>query len=366
MRVLAYPGVEVGESNNPYTRLLYGNMRASVDSFSYSRAIRQRYDILHIHWPEWELNVWRNPLIVLSRLRLKLVLIDVMRARGAKLVWTVHNLKAHDGLHPRIERWFWREFIKRLDGYIALTTGGRAAAQERFPALQHIPGFVIPHGHYRGVYCSEGESSVRHELGLPPEARVILFFGQIRPYKNVPCLIGAFRQANIPNTVLCIAGHAASPELRLHLQKCAETDSRVRLYMDAVPRATVHRYFGAADLVVLPFRDILNSGSALLALSLNCPILVPRHGAMFELAAEIGPEWVRTYCGDLTSSELAAALAWAVGTQRSSQAPLDRLNWSELSLQTELAYEQIVGKHYAIAGTRSMLRPPDEASPGSL
>src|ERR1039458_6202569 len=69
MRVLAYPGVEVGESNNPYTRLLYGNMRASVDSFSYSRAIRQRYDILHIHWPEWELNVWRNPLIVLSRLR---------------------------------------------------------------------------------------------------------------------------------------------------------------------------------------------------------------------------------------------------------------------------------------------------------
>jgi glycosyltransferase involved in cell wall biosynthesis len=318
-------------------------MRSCVEGFSYSRALSIKYDIVHIHWPEWQLGYSGRRIRTLFGLQANLYAIDVLRARGAKLVWTVHNLKAHDGLHPRLEAWFWERFIPRLDGYIALTAGGRAAAQERFPRLRSIPGFVIPHGHYRGEYPDCGEADARQELGLPGEAKVILFFGKIRPYKNVPALIEAFKQAELRKTVLLVAGEAPSLESQRDLQRRAGTDPRIQLSVRAIPHADVCRYFRAADLVVLPFLDVLNSGSALLSLSFNRPVLVPQLGAMSELAEEVGPEWVRTYSGRLTGGGLADALSWAVGTRRPREAPLGHLEWPKISLRTTLAYEQLLG-----------------------
>ena len=54
-------------------------------------------------------------------------------------------------------------------------------------------------------------------------------------------------------------------------------------------------FFSAADLVVLPFSDIMHSGSAILALSFNKPVLVPARGALPELQTRVGAAWVQTY-----------------------------------------------------------------------
>jgi hypothetical protein len=88
-----------------------------------------------------------------------------------------------------------------------------------------------------------------------------------------------------------------------------------------------------ADLMVLPFRDILNSGSSLLALSFNGPILVPAKGSLTELAQTVGPEWVRTYPESLTPEILADAIVWAA-KPRPSPAPLESYSWERCGKET--------------------------------
>jgi glycosyltransferase involved in cell wall biosynthesis len=341
MNVIAQPAF-AGRDANPYTWLLYKPMTAHVTDFSYRRALSARYDILHIHWPEWELNAFRSVAKVGARLRLKLLLIDALRARGTKIVWTVHNLRAHEGLHPRMEQWFWFAFTKRLDGYIALSDSGRLAARERFPNLERAPGFVIPHGHYRGEYQVDANVDARKALGIPSRTKVIVYFGQIRDYKNVPVLIRAFRRMQGEDTVLCIAGRPNPESLGEELRKEAAGDARIQLHLRNIPKDQVQLFFWAADLVVLPYRDILNSGTALLALSFNRPILVPCCGAMGELCSSVGPEWVRTYQGELDTDELECALLWATESPRPQEATLSGLEWPEIAGQTLRAYADII------------------------
>jgi beta-1,4-mannosyltransferase len=343
MKIIAQPAF-AGREANPYTWLLYRSMTAEVTDFSYRSALRARHDILHIHWPEWELNAFRNVGKAWARLRLKLAMMDVLRARGTKIVWTVHNLKSHDRLHPRLEQWFWSAFTKRLDGYIALTNAGQQAAKERFPELESVPAFVIPHGHYRDEYPCDAGVDARQQIGIAPDAKVFLFFGQIRDYKDVPALIRAFRRMEGKNLVLCVAGRPIPESLGDELRKGAAGDARIHLHLRNIPKESVQYFFRAADLVALPFRDILNSGSALLALSFGRPILVPGRGAMGELRSSVGADWVRTYQGELNDVELGQALVWATESARPREAPLDHLEWRQIAGQTLRAYADILSR----------------------
>ena len=67
------------------------------------------------------------------------------------------------------------------------------SAREKFTELRNLPGTVVPHGHYRGEYPDDSREDCRQQLGIPSNAKVVLFFGWIRDYKNVPGLIAAFR-----------------------------------------------------------------------------------------------------------------------------------------------------------------------------
>jgi beta-1,4-mannosyltransferase len=342
MKIIASPAFHPREQN-PYTRLLYKNMNAQVSDFSYRRSITTDCDIVHLHWPEWELNAFGNSIEAATWLRLKLVAIDILRVRGAKVVWTVHNLRAHEGRHPRLEKWFWSAFIRRVDAYITLAESGRVAAIDRFPGLASIPGYVIPHGHYRDEYPNSSTDDARKQLGISASTKVLLFFGQLREYKNVPALIRAFREA--PGDIaLCIAGRPSSEALTTQIKREAALDSRVFLHLYEVPKERVQIFFRAADLVVLPYRDILNSGAALLSLSFNRPVLVPNRGAMDELRSRTGPEWVRTYSREIDASALQEALTWATGISRPSEADLGDLQWPKLAAQTLQAYEDVIGK----------------------
>jgi glycosyltransferase involved in cell wall biosynthesis len=275
-------------------------------------------------------------------LRRDLMIIERLRSRGSKVFWTVHNLGAHECRHPELEHWFWDRFTAQLDAFIALTQTGLIAARERFPRLRYIPGFVIPHGHYRDEYPVGPRTDCRRALSLPPNAKVILFFGKIRSYKNILGLISEFKAIRDESTFLVIAGKSHSDDLLRQIWQEGINNPRIRLSLGHVPKDKVSTYFGAADLVALPYREILNSGTALLALSLNRPVLVPLRGAMGELAQEVGLEWVRPFPAELTASTLQEALAWALETPRAPEAPLEHFDWNSLAQRTLAAYEAVL------------------------
>jgi beta-1,4-mannosyltransferase len=362
MRILAWPGFEVGEKN-PYTSLLCQHIPSNqvhIDDCTLWRTLLGQYDILHVHWPEVYV-ADRNPFIaVIGSLGL-LFIVCWCRMRGAKVIWTVHNLEAHHRTRPRMEKRLMRLFTRVLSGYIALTDHGRREVRRRFPSLESIPGFVIPHGHYRGAYPSSiGRAEARRRLEIPEAAKMVLFFGTIQSYKNVPALVRAFRELKVPNIVLHVVGSCRSRREQDLLKREAGQDSRIRLDFGFVPRAEVSCFFEASDLVVLPFAEILNSGTALLALSFNRPILVPEKGAMSELQFCAGTDWVQTYDGSLTRDKLARALDWASKPIRPKVAPLDSLDWDYLGQKTAEAYRAILRGGNALV-QQDPRKPPVDA-----
>lgn len=346
MRIIAWPAFKT-KYKNPYNWLLYSQMvqqGMKVTEFSVTKLLYQYHDIFHLHWPTE--TIVRHPNSVIAGLRaiMMLLAIDWVRLRGTKVIWTIHDQYPHSVLHPKLAAWFHSELIKRVDGCISHCQMSRELAESAFPGLSDRPHAVIPHGHYREVYPNNiNREAARANLDIPTDCHLLLFLGYIDYYKNVPHLVQVFRELAPTNWILLVAGKVEVPELRTQISAAAGNDSRVKLKFGFVQDEKLQKYFRAADLVVLPFQDILNSGSALLALSFDCPVLVPEKGAMAELQAQVGQDWVKLYPGELTTGVLESGLKWAV-QGRSPQANLEQLEWSRLSQQTIEAYQKTLKK----------------------
>lgn len=344
MRVLAWPAYS-NRDLNPYTTLLYDALRdlgVDVVEYSLSRVLKDHFDIWHLHWPDLLLNV-RSRLRAVRRAIGLLALMRLVEARGARTIWTVHNLGPHESRHPVVERWFWPLFTRSLDGFISLSRAGLGVIGKTFPHLEHTSGFVVPHGHYRGVYPDRiGRDIARRRLRLPASAQVAVFLGQIRPYKNVPALARAFRELSHRDAYLLIAGLVRGDALVREVRSSAAGDARIHLDLRFVPDDEIQVYLRAADLVVLPYTEVLNSGSAHLALSFDRPALLPRTPVTLELQRRIGDAWVRVYDGDISADILESALEWAVTERRASRAPLEAIGWRNVARKTLDAYKAVV------------------------
>jgi beta-1,4-mannosyltransferase len=343
MRISAWPAFLIGQEN-PYTKLLYTSITArgvQVEDFSPWKTLLRRYDIFHLHWPEYYV-VHPNSLKALAGSLMLLGCLSWLRLRGTRVVWTVHNLGSHDHRRPRLERLFWRQFGRRVDGFLALTAEGLNQAREHYPSLKNVPGFVVPHGVYGEAYRNDvTRRDARRQLQLDQNQPVLLFIGNIVEYKNVPALATAFRRLSDPEARLIIAGRFASEQDAVAVRSAAGLDRRIQIRSGYVQPDDLQLYFKAADLVVLPFRQIFNSGSALLALSFEKPLLVPALGAMPELQTAFGSDWVRTYDGELTADQLQAAVEWARRGERRKVSHDASLSWEEIAKQTLQAYLDI-------------------------
>jgi glycosyltransferase involved in cell wall biosynthesis len=343
LRVLAWPG-QGARAKNPYTWLLYTHLAAlgvEVRDFTPERVLRGGYDLLHVHWPEKAMTAPGRVGRAGGALA-AIALLEVAHRRGARIVWTAHNARPHEARDGWLDQWYWDEVVRRVDGVIHPSGAGRAVVEARYPALARRPADVVWLGHFRGTYPDRvTQREARAGFDVPEDARVVAFLGLVRPYKNVPHLIRTVRSLPTDSPViLLVGGEPLTPALAAEVRAAAGEDRRVRLALHHIPDEDVQRYLRAADLVVLPFTDITNSGSALLALSFDRPVLVPGLGAMGELQGVVGADWVRTYDGALTREVLREALAWA---ERSTGRPnLDRLDWTAIARQTLELYRTVV------------------------
>ena len=344
MRVLAWPAFKT-RYKNPYNWLLYTHMQSphtQVDEFSFRQVLHQRYDICHLHWPVETITRHPNPLGAWARAFWMLRVLDWLRSRHTKIVWTIHDTIPHSIVHPRIAQWFEKQLIRRVDGYISLCKSNSLDSAQRNSSSTKTPHIIIPHGHYRDAYPQDwSAAAAKKDLGIPIEEPVILFFGYIDYYKNVPALIQVFKSLAATSGHLVIAGKIEAAPLKAEIMTLAAGCDRIHLHLEFVPDERLQVYFKAADLVVLPFKEILNSGSALLALSFDRPLLVPDKGALSGLQQLVGQDWMQLYQGDFSAAVLAAALAWANAPGRPASPDLSKLDWSHISQQTLLFYQSI-------------------------
>ena len=337
---------------NPYNARLYTTMTAHgcrVRDLSYLRLFTRRVDIVHLHWPELTFltgRSWR----VLARMLLFRAGLRVARLRNrTKLVWTVHNVASHERrATPALRAMHRRLLVEEVDGLLSLTEGGLDAARTAFPELAEVPAAVTPHGHYRDDYdFGATRAQARARLGIRPDATLVVSVGMIREYKNVPALVRTVVTGDA-DVVLGVTGKPASPELADEIRAAAAGSPRVLLDLAFQSDEAIATWLRAADVVVLPYRAIQNSGSAVLALSADRPVVVPALGAMRELQDAVGADWVRCYDGAFDRDELSASVAWATGGDRSERAPLDRLDWDGIADETAALYRRVRGDRAAL------------------
>lgn len=304
-----------GASSNPYGRLLAQALTRSITGLA-AAAYRPRLLfrkpaplIWHMHWPESAVDQQRLSRALLNGTAFALA-VRAARWRGIPIVWTVHNLEPHDAKRPRFTRAFMRWFAGHIDGWISLSNAGLDCAVARFPTLADLPHVVVPHGHYGRAYPEPPDrAAARKALGLPAHGRVLLAFGRIRRYKNIPELAAAFAETPGDDLRLIIAGEAPEPALAGVARQAAARDPRITLRLGAVAAADVSTLFAAADGFVLAADALFNSGSVVLALTFGVPVLVPDTGVMRELRAAAGECAVQIRNGPVAAPDLARFVA---------------------------------------------------------
>ncbi|WP_051275053.1 hypothetical protein [Cellulomonas sp. URHD0024] len=304
--------------------------------FTWRRALLTRYDVLHVHWPErllrggGRVKTWAN--------RAAFVLL-VVRARLLRvaLVRTEHNLRPHEaggGVEDRLIDWF----RSRSTAVIRLNDA-TPAEPERLDRL-------IRHGDYR-------EALAAHPRAEQVPGR-LLYFGIIREYKGVEGLLDVFTALPDQSLTLSVVGRPSSARWHDMVVSASAADPRITSRLAFVPDDVLVAEVTAAELVVLPYLEMHNSGTVLVALSLDRTVLAPRSPANEELAAEVGSGWLCLYDGPLTEQVLLDALA---STRRRASAggrpELVGRDWDTVGDLHAQVYRDAVRRargHVAVAG----------------
>jgi beta-1,4-mannosyltransferase len=329
-----------------YIRLLTGALQARGlevvnDLYLSDCAARAgEIDVVHLHWLEYitALDSGRRLSLVRSLVRSARFVRDMVRLKRKRvgIVWTAHNLAPHEPRHPHIERALNVVTLALSDAVIVHSEYARAklVAAHRMARRKAV---VIPIGNFIGVYP---EPDAPPPPKTPDEPFEFLCFGHIRPYKQLPELIRAFRALPEPDVRLVIAGKPVTPDALQALRDAAGDDARVQIDARLIPDESVASLHHHADAAVIAYREVFSSAALVLALSYGLPVVVPAHGAATELVQSPASEMFqpgeltralqRMHTGDHTA-RVAAALR-----------SVDGDSWAAVAAATAGVYERTI------------------------
>lgn len=261
-------------SDASLTRKAFRISRYYARLIRYAATARQR--IFHI--------LWNNRFETFDRTLLMLY----YRMLGKKVVLTAHNVNA--GRRDSNDTWFNRLTLciqYRLAHHLFVHTEKMKRELADEFGVQASRVTVIPLGINNAVPTTNlTPSEAKRRLGIRSGERTILFFGRIAPYKGLEYLIDAFRrvQSNGNHYRLIIAGRPNNCEdywtaVRKDIRNEVNTE-RVLLKAEFIPDEETELYFKAADVLVLPYRHIYQSGLLALGYSFGLPILAADVGAL--------------------------------------------------------------------------------------
>ena len=220
-------------------------------------------------------------------------LISRMARRNGKTktIALVHNMMPHE---PSIlDKLFAPYFVASQDGFIALSESVKediAKIESYLPYREGRGGVspvsLSPHP----IYDHYGERMSKPEacqaLNIPADKQYMLFFGLVRAYKGLDLLLDAFAQIKdqLPSLQLIIAGEFYEHEDKYRSQIAAnKLSDRVILRNEFIPDADLRKYFGAADLIVQPYKSATQSGVTQVAFHFEKPMLVTNVGGLGEI-----------------------------------------------------------------------------------
>ncbi len=247
-------------------------------------------DYIHLHWPSGFYHASKRRKCFRG-FALFLFFLTLVRWRGARLIWTIHNLYPHDRcLVPQLDILARQLLVKLGSRFFIHGPSARTQVLREFPKLAERT-VMIEHGHWVDYYPNTiPQGTARSRLGLTDTEFVFLFIGLCKPYKNLESLIQAFEQ--LPgNPVLVIAGKFQDPTYEVAIRDAIRaaarrSENRILLHSGFVRHEDMQIYLGACNVLVAPYNEVLSSGSAILGLSFGRPVIAPAIGSLKDLIIE--------------------------------------------------------------------------------
>jgi glycosyltransferase involved in cell wall biosynthesis len=220
--------------------------------------VAERADLIHYQW---------LPLPALDRR-----LLPPKRPR----VYTMHWRLPEAG--TRIARTLER-LLAEMDAVLVHSEHGAGRLEADF-GVPRARLRVIPHGAFDYLTRQDDETPLPEEL-REVERPVILTFGLVRPYKGTDVLLEAYRR--IEGAELWIVGMPRMPMDGLR-DLARQARGTVRFVERFVTDPEIPAFMRRADLVVLPYRNIEQSGALYTALAFGRPLVLSAVGGFPEVA----------------------------------------------------------------------------------
>jgi D-inositol-3-phosphate glycosyltransferase len=232
---------------------------------------------------------WLNKFQYLDRTLLNIY----YKGLGKKLVFTAHNINAgrRDGNDSWLNRLTLRWMYRLMDHIIVHTEQMKSEIIKDF-IVPEEKVTVIPHGIHDAIPCSAlAKTQARERLGLAADEKVILFFGNIRPYKGLDYLVKAMAMlpGDFSKIKLIIAGQIEEPGYWDKILKLMEEDGlrdRIMTNVGFVPDNEIEVFVKAADLMVLPYTEVFQSGILFLSYNFGLPVVATDVGSLREEVLE--------------------------------------------------------------------------------
>ena len=235
-----------------------------------------------VHMQLWSLPVTPVWIIILS----------ILKMRKKKVVLTVHNLVQHESSF--YEAMLMSAVINRCDRYIVHVEKSIQQMHDLYGIPEYKtcqidmgPHSVVGEDHKNG-YSME---SAKKEIGIDVNAKVLLFFGNIRDYKGVDDFIKSvahLKKTYSGDVVGLIAGQPwGKPDKYWKMIKESGVENNIVAHFKYIPDKDVSKYFAATDVVLLPYKGMeAQSGVGFVALDYYKPLVVTNLGGLSDLVLD--------------------------------------------------------------------------------
>ena len=202
--------------------------------------------------------------------------------RSRPLVLTAHDVLPREPRSGQLEAQ--RRLYERVEAVVVHSQHGAARLRDEL-RIDSARVHVIPHGAFAHFAEADDVAPLPPDLAATDKP-VVLCFGLMRPYKGIAVLLEAWR--GIEDAELWVVG---LPKMDIAPLRDAAPPS-VRLVPRFVADRELPAFFRRADLVVLPYHEIDQSGVLFTALAFGKPLLLTDVGGFPEVAATGAAELV--------------------------------------------------------------------------
>lgn len=229
--------------------------------------------------------LWNNKFEFFDRTLLMLY----FKLRAKKIVLTAHNVNAgkRDGKDSPLNRLTLKIQYRLADHIFVHTERMKTDLLTDFGVRERAVT-VIPLGLNNSAPDTRlSPAEARGQLSIHHHERTILFFGSIGPYKGLECLVAAFQRVAVadPYCRLFIVGRpkAGYENYWDQIQQSIDRDAsraRVTQRIEFIPDEETELYFKAADVLVLPYTQVFQSGVLVLGYSFGLPVIAADVGSL--------------------------------------------------------------------------------------